>query len=93
MAHKKDGLCATTITDCHTVRTQPPAIYDGGVLSHAKSTAIFNIIFFFYILSCNNTSLTDYFKSTPKCNTSHCRSFTLKHEYSIEIFPQFTYLR
>lgn len=60
MAQKKDGLCASTITDCHTVHAQPPAMYHGGVTSCAKSTAIFNI--FFYIISYNNTSLTGYFK-------------------------------
>ena len=74
-----------------TLHTQPPAMYDGGVLRYAKSTAIFNIRVF-YILSCNNTSLTDYFKSSPKCNTNHCRSFT-QEKYSIEIFPRLTYLR
>jgi len=45
MAHKKDGLCANTVTDNHTVNTLPPAVYDGGVLSHAKSMAIFNFFF------------------------------------------------
>jgi len=26
--------------------------------------------------------LTDYLKSSPKCNINHCSSFTFKHKYS-----------
>lgn len=40
MAHKKDGLYASVITAYYTVHTETPAVYDGGILSHAKSTAI-----------------------------------------------------
>lgn len=52
VAQKKDRLCASNITGCHTVHTQTPARYDGVVLSCAKSN-LFSI-FLKNILSCSN---------------------------------------